>query len=66
MSFSKDLVVPVGACVVADEVVWSAIPRPGRHQLARNGSCSFMHGWERSPGQPVGTTSRPTVPGPFA
>ena len=33
----KDLVVPVGACVVADEVV--------------NGSCRFMQRWERSSGQ---------------
>ena len=46
--------------------LWCAIPRQGRHQRARNGSCSLMQRWERWPGQPVGPTSRPTVPGPFA
>ena len=46
--------------------LWRAIPCLGRHQRARNGSCSFMQWGERSPGQPVGPTSRPTVPGPFA
>ena len=34
--------------------LWRAIPRPGRHQRACNGSCSLMQRWERWPGQPVG------------
>ena len=36
------LVVPAGACVAADKVVVVRHTRPGRHQRAGNGSCSFI------------------------